>query len=221
MKTIHYINLGTAKAGTSAIFNTLCQHPKIDHPVSRRDKENYGYSHFRWSLEKYVDYYKNYNVSMNFNTSQWGMESKQIKEFETVFTHASMVFRNPYDFIESQYNFLPGAKKRHNPEQFVDMLLETNSLEYAKTAKRWTSLSQRPFLILFHEDLTSRPDLFYNRITNFIGIGAYNFDTSRRVNVTQGQKTLILPTTKQINIINSLIDQFEDFSQRLLSHRKR
>jgi len=50
MKNIHYINIGSAKAGTSAVFNTLCQHPEIDHDISKGDKEHYGYSHFNWTL---------------------------------------------------------------------------------------------------------------------------------------------------------------------------
>lgn len=219
MKIIHYINIGSAKAGTTVIFNTLCQHPEVDYTVDRRDKENYGFSHHYWTVEKYVDYYKNYNISLNFNVSQWAMESKQIKELDSVFTHASMVFRKPIDFIESQYNFLPGAKK-HNSEQFIDMLLETNSLEYVKIAKRWKSLSNRPFLILLYDDLTSDPGMFYNKITNFIGIGEYNFDTSTRANVTKGPKVSVVPTAKQIGILNSIVEQFEDFSQRSLPHWK-
>lgn len=219
MKTIHYINIGSAKAGTSAMFDTLCQHPEVDYTVDRRDKENYGYSHHYWTVEKYVDYYKNYNVSLNFNVSQWAMESKQIQELDPVFTHASMVFRKPIEFIESQYNFLSDAKKL-NSEQFVDMLLETNSLEYAKIAKRWVKLSHRPFLILFYDDLITDPGMFYNKITNFIGISTYNFDTSKRVNVTKGQKVSVVPTAKQIGILNSMVDQFEDFTQRSLPHWK-
>jgi len=147
------------------------------------------------------------------------MESKQIKEFDSVFTHASIILRNPFDYIESQYNFIPDAKK-HTSEEFVNMLLETNSLDYAKIVNRWTSLSQRPFLLLFYDDLTSEPEMFYNKIIDFIGINRYKFDMSKRINVTRGPKISAIPTKKQTIKINYLIDQFENLSQRSLTHWK-
>ena len=149
MKKIHYINIGNPKSGTSAVFNVLCQHPEVDYCKA---KENYGYSQYYWTLEQYIDYYKNFNVSLNFCPTQCAMESKQIRELESVFTHASMIFRNPVDFIESHLNFLSQLNllqidKHNDYESFVNMLLETNWLEYTKIVKRWTGLSRRPFLI--------------------------------------------------------------------------
>jgi hypothetical protein len=216
MKKIHYINIGNPKSGTSAIFNVLCQHPDVDYCKA---KENYGYSQYHWTLEQYVNYYKDFNVSLNFCPSQWAMESKQIKELDSIFTHASIVFRNPVDFIESQLNFLP-VDKHNNLEWFVNMLLETNLLEYTKIVKRWTSLSHRPFLTLLYDDLTSDPAMFYNKITNFIGLDTYNFNTVDRVNVTKNKKISIALTEKQIITINLLVEEFEDYSQHLLPHWK-
>ena len=215
MKKIHYINIGNPKSGTSTVFNVLCQHPEIDYCKA---KENYGYSQYYWTLEQYIDYYKNFSVSLNFCPNQWAMESKQIRELDSIFTHASMIFRNPVDFIESQLNFLRIDK--HDSESFVNFLLEINMLEYTKIVKRWTSLSRRPFLILLYDELTSDPAMFYNKITNFIGIDVYNFDTSIRINVTKNKKTSIVLTEKQIIKINLLVEEFEEYSQYSLPHWK-
>jgi hypothetical protein len=146
------------------------------------------------------------------------MESKQIRELDSIFTHASMIFRNPVDFIKSQLNFLRIDK--HDSESFVNFLLEINMLEYTKIIKRWTSLSRRPFLILLYDELTSDPAMFYNKITNFIGIDVYNFDTSIRINVTKNKKTSIVFTEKQIIKINLLVEEFEEYSQYSLPHWK-
>ena len=222
MKKIHYINIGNPKSGTSAVFNVLCQHPEVDYCKA---KENYGYSQYYWTLEQYIDYYKNFNVSLNFCPTQWAMESKQIRELESVFTHASMIFRNPVDFIESHLNFLSQLNllqidKHNDYESFVNMLLETNWLEYTKIVKRWTGLSRRPFLILLYDELTADPAMFYTKITNFIGIDVYDFDTSNRINVTKNKNASIVLTEKQITTINLLVEEFEEYSQYSLSHWK-
>lgn len=216
MKKIHYLNLGMAKAGTSAMFDILCQHPAVDY---HGYKENYGYSHHNWTLEKYIDYYKNFDVSLNFCPIQWSMEGKKIKELDSGFTHASMVFRKPMAFVHSLYAYT-FQQETHTAESFIDMMLETNQLDYTEIVKRWTSLSNRPFLMLFYDDLTSDPKMFYNQIVNFIGIDEYEFDTSKQVNVTKNEKILLVPTKTQVKKINSLVEEFENFSQRELTHWK-
>ena len=121
MKRIHYLNIGMAKAGTTAIYNGLISHPEVDF---QKEKENFQYSNFGYTLEEYCKYYQDSEVSLNMNTNQWAMESKQISEIDKVATHYSIIFRNPYEFITSLFSFLPTTEtsQTHTYESFIDMI---------------------------------------------------------------------------------------------------
>lgn len=217
MKQIHYCNIGMAKSGTSAMFEHLIQHPQVDY---RGCKENFNFSHFDWSLEQYKDYYKESNVSMNFCVAQWQMDSDQISTLNDVITHSSICLRNPWDYISSLYTFTKSHLVQSS-EKFVDMLLETNQLDYAKIISHWTEYCKKPFLVIYYDDLLKNHSMVYDQITKFLGLENFIIDTHQLVNVTKATKQLITYTKDQASMINCLIDSSSKYLNVDLTHWKR
>jgi hypothetical protein len=214
MKKIHYLNLGMGKSGTTAIFDTLMTHPDIDFTGH---KENYLFSHHGHTLKQYTDYYKNFNVSLNFCPSLWTMETEQIKELDTITTHYSMIFRNPYHFIESLYSFV--QHDNSNIDDFIDMMLETNQLDYAKILHHWDLIIQtKPFKILYYEDLTKEPNI-YQSLIEFLGLN--NIKLIPKIsNVSKNKMPIEKFSIRHIKVINKLIEKFEQKMSKDLSHWK-
>ena len=214
MKKIHYLNLGMAKSGTTAIFDTLMTHPEIDFTGF---KENFLFSHHGYELEQYSEYYKNFNISLNFCTALWTMEFQQIKELDKITTHYSIIFRNPYHFVQSLYNFIP-----HNNisiHSFIAMMLETNQLNYAKILDRWDMIIKtKPFKILYYEDLTTDPNL-YQSLTEFLGLTDVKL-VPKLSNVSKNKTLVDNFSTQHVTVINELIEQFEQKMNKNLSHWK-
>jgi hypothetical protein len=202
-----------AKSGTTSIFHTLLTHPDIDY---KGIKENYSYSHIGCSLEEYASYYKDFNVSLNFCPALWTMEKRQLLELSTLVTHYTIIFKNPYHFITSLYNSLSHV---HNLDGFINMLLETNQINYAKILNHWETIGNyKPFKILYFEDLI-HDSLFYDSIINFLGISNKQLIPIVS-NVTKKKNNMTQFTKKHRHIINNLIEQLEQRVEKNLSHWK-
>lgn len=203
-----------AKAGTSSIFETLVEHPDVDY---RGIKENFNFSHRGQSINDYVEYYKKYNVSMNFCPSLWTMETRQIKEISKVVTHYSIIFRNPFEFATSWYNFLPVINKDFN--SFIEMMIEFNYLDYAKILTHWDSIANtKPFKIMFFDDLKMGSE-FYNSLTEFLNLQPFDYDV-KITNITSRKRPNTVLSDKTIKTVNSLIDKFEQQINKDLTHWK-
>jgi hypothetical protein len=205
-----------AKAGTSALFSSLCQHPQIDF---RGIKENFNFSHYDWSLSQYQNYYQSYSVSMNFCVAQWSMDSDQITKLNDVITHSSICLRNPWAFISSLYTFTQ-SYRHQSSEQFVDMMLETNQLDYAGIVSRWTKYCKKSFLILYYDDLVINQSAVCNQIINFLGLEEHQFKPEPPVNVTKETKHQIVYRKDQRDSINKLMTSAETYLNTDLTHWK-
>lgn len=215
MKNIHYLNIGMPKTGSTSVFDTLTQHPVFsDQDIA---KENLGFSHFGWPIQKYKAYYQHTN-SLDFNVGAWEMSSDQLILLNDYVTHSSIILRKPIEFIKSLYNFLD-QQEIHTPESFIDMMIENNQLDYAKIIKHWTSNITSPFLILFYEDLVLDHKMFYDSITKFLGIESYSFIPSKK-NITKYITPSVTPTINQTKKINSMIANLETYLQKSLTHWK-
>jgi len=215
MKKIHYLNIGMAKAGTTAMFDTLSAHPEVDFDG---EKENYLYSHHGYTAEQYAEYYKKFNVSLNFCPGLWTMESRQIIKLSLFVTHYSIIFRNPFDFVKSLYNFLP--HDNHNINLFVDMMLETNQLDYSKILEHWDLITQtKLFKILYYDDLINDKN-FYNSILDFLGLDRIEL-VPQISNVTKTKRNSGEMSIEHIKTINHLVEKFEQRVNKDLSHWKK
>lgn len=215
MKKIHYVNLGMPKNGTTSIFFALMSHPLVDF---KGIKENYSLLIDGVSIQEYRDYYKDYNISLNFCPMMWAADSLIVNEISSVATHFSIIFRNPYDYVESLYNY---SIHNESYESFVDILLETNQLDYAGILSRWElTIHSKPFIILYYDDLVDNETLVINQIVEFIGLPK-NSSTVVPLNVNRRKNSKFIPTENQILRINSLIEKFEINTNKNFSHWKK
>ena len=218
MKNKHILHIGFPRCGSSWLWENLIQHPNFDLP--EYEKENTIM--FNDTLPEYENFYKNYNISANFNPNLWMIDLALVQYISKYTTHVSITLRNPYDFIERYYDFI---SRGQDCNTFIDLMIDLNHLDYQTICCRWHSALDNnvKFKIFYFDDLTADPTLFLSNYFNFCGLDAILIeDCARPVNQSiHSTKTIIdfLPTHKKI--INQYIDNFSNYTNTNLSHWKR
>ena len=210
MKKVHYVNLGTMKTGTTYLYNELLSHPEIDckHPV----KEFHFFTRKFADVRDYARPYEDYDISCNFSTEQWKIQPKLIKILEEYATHSSIIFRNPYEYVLSNYNYMKQIKitdKDHSFDQYFDQMVVANKLiDYAAMVKKWNAhLTRNKLQIFYYEDLLRDPQDFYNTVTDQFGISKKTV-SSLRINTTRYIEHPDF-NKSQISYVNECIEKFE------------
>jgi hypothetical protein len=203
MKQKHYVNFGTAKTATTWIWDSISQAGSIDsvvkEPQLRIVDNEFTYRQF----------FGEQNVSVNFNTNLWQLDSPQLQMLGSVSTHRSMIFRNPYDYANSLYNFwqstITEAEFFHSFEKFFD---------YSSIVRRVPSIG----LLLTYDEITSNPQASIDKVCDFIEIPRVKA-LSNRVNVTVYRKHLKI-SKRHSMMLNQYVSSFEDTIQQDLTHWK-
>jgi hypothetical protein len=242
MKKIHYKNIGLPKTGTTWLWEQLITNPDIDmfhsmqkfnsikklHNLNNKFEFNGVPKEARFnSKEEYLDFYSKYDISVNFDTwfykfisadsSTW--ENQIIKES----SHISVSLRNPYEILNSWYNFFEASFS--NAETFKN--LDKNKRFYHLTAYKTMfdalTLCKDKVKILFYDDIKNDHEKFLREVCDFIGI-SYNYDplnSTRVIGHTIYNDTLTIDDEQLIMHINENICHIEDFTQRDLTHWKK
>lgn len=230
MKQIHYINIGMPKSGTSWLFNRLLDHPDVD--FDRREfKENNFFLDNSDNFDLYADPYRDYNVSMNFPTHYYLLAdpygSEKLPTLRAMIgsaSHVSITFRNPYDFIQSYYNFCLDKKTIDpavTPREFIGHLSHSTALWYGRIydiIQHQCHLQDKPFAAFYYDDLSEDYQNFYNSVTSFIGLRQFNVQNNKD-NVTRYATEM--DVSEHIGHINSHIRDLEFYSNKNLDHWKR
>jgi hypothetical protein len=201
----HYVNLGTAKTATTWLFYTLMHSNEIDYAGDKEPDIT-----MLTSFEKYNEYYKNYNIGLNFNPNCWMLDSNQLSYINSVATHQSIIFRNPYDFANSLYNFW-------NSQSLDSDIFLSSFAYYFDYAKILNRLNDN-IMILYYDDIVNDPQGVVNQITNYIEIAPVTA-TPTKINITTYTKYLSF-SDKNVKLFNNYIDQFQDCVQKDLLHWK-
>ena len=201
----HFINFGTAKTASSWLYNNLMTSPAIDYQGIKEPG-----LHIARNLESYNKYFENSQFSLNFNVSSWRLDSNQINQISSRATHKSIIFRNPYTYANSLYNFW----QLHNwdSDNFLDSFIQF--FDYANIIKRLPA----DILILYYDDIKNSPQYTMNQITDYLEIDTIAI-SENYVNVTNYQKNLTFDP-KYIMLLNNFIDTFQDSVKKNLSHWK-
>jgi hypothetical protein len=197
MRFKHYINYGTAKTATSWLFKNL-----------------------RFNSEKepsiqivhngvYQNYFAEQDFSVNFNTNLWQLDSYQLALLDSVATHRSVIFRDPYSYANSLYNFW---KSDIDDSIFISTFLQY--FDYVPIMKRLPANT----MILLYDNIKKDPQAVLDKITNFLEIPSVQLQPMY-INKTTYTKTLTFHD-RDIIIINNFIDNFEDLIEQDLSHWK-
>ncbi len=199
MKKSHYINIGTARSGTTWLFENLIRSKQIDY---NKDKEP-GLKILDCQQD-YIEYYKNFNFSLNFNPAFWAIDSNQISFIKKHSTHCSTILRNPYEVINSLYCVL-------NPNLLYSeyAFAVSNTIGYADIIKRWCNHDN--FKIFYYDELVNDTQNYLNTVTNFLNIE--NLKPLSKINATNNKK-LFEFGEEQKQMVNYEIKKLEDFLQK-------
>lgn len=215
MKNVHYIHFGMPRSGTSWIFNNLSMHPQVDYIGIKEDPYLVETG---LPLSAYKTRYNRFSVSFNFNPFNWAIDSKQLKELDTITTHAGISFRNPFTTLDSWHNFT--YNNNHRRDYFVREQIELNLVNYKKILNRLTTLTNLTVKVFLYDDLVERPQWLYNSLTDYLGLENQTIITESAMNSSHRHN--VLPFTKEeIITINAYIDEFSELIGRDMSKWKR
>jgi len=226
MKQKHIINIGHPKCGTTWLWKQLDRHPAVTSGIL---KENNMFLN-TVDIAQYKNYYNQYDITTNFHITQWAMDQAMIQQLGTCTTHASVILRNPYDFIERWKDWLEvhdsiKPYKIYNTKfsdlEFVDWCLTSNIIQYAEIVSRWTrNLVSAKFKVFLYEDLKKDSAQFLSNYFDFCGLENIKIpDSEQPVNVNPNTVRKKLSFDKnQISTINNEIKMFEELIERDLTH---
>jgi len=211
MKRIHYVHFGNQRSGSTWLYHNLMKHPAVDY---RGEKESQFLFEHSQDIIGYNKRFSEFEISMNFNPLNWALDSAQLSILSKVATHCSICFRNPYDMLDSWYNFVD-----IRPNNFVDRYIELNFVNYTKTLTRLDSYVD--LAVLVFDDLEADPQRFLNTVTQNLGLT--NIEHTYNISIANKKKSNdhLLYTDAQIKTINSGIDDFSAHIHRDLSHWKK
>jgi len=201
----HYINYGTAKTATTWLHHQLLSSGYIDYNREKEPKLK-----LLTNQNNYEEYFKDFKFSTNFNPNIWMLDSSQLKFLDPIATHKTIIFRNPYTYANSLYNFWNSSQVESST--FIKSF--QIHFDYAKILNRLPS----DIIVLYYDDIVSSPQDVLDTITNYIGIPKIKASTIKK-NITSYTKNLSFDTESK-KLINDLIEQFEDKQQINLNHWK-
>ena len=116
MKNKHIVNVGLPRCATTWVWHNILHH--LDSDLDIYNKENPLLLNGNYS--QYKDFYNQYTVSANFNPNLWHIDTDLIRYIDQYATHISIIFRNPYEFIERYCDWI----KVPDPEQDVNFIIK-------------------------------------------------------------------------------------------------
>jgi hypothetical protein len=200
---IHYVNLGTAKTGTTWLYNNLIKSDQIDYQGEKEPAVS-----LLSNVDTYKLYFSAYSFSLNFNPNLWSLDYDQIEFIKKYASYITIILRNPYSYANSMYNF--HASTNEDAEYFQSI---TQSLDYVGILKRWQSEKLK---VLFYDDLEYNPQEFVNGITKYVGLNEVLVDTAPS-NVTAYKRNINLDS-KSKHQLEYNIKNLEDFINKDLGH---
>jgi hypothetical protein len=174
------------------------------------------------SYVEYENFYKEYDISANFNPMLWIIDLHLINYLSKYATHVSILFRNPYDFIERYYDFVGHDQ---NTSDFTEFCINSNYANYEKICKRWVGelKSDTKFKIFYFDHLVEKPTEFLSEYFEFVGLEHISTDLNKiqKHESKKSVRTTIDFSKSHKKIINSYIDNFSDYAKVNLSHWKK
>lgn len=205
MPNIHYINFGTAKTGTTWLYRQLLKNQDI--ASSMRDKDKEPPMELVSDQKAYVDYFNNTPFSVNFQPNLWMLDSYQLNWLETVQTHCSIIFRNPFDIIDSYYNFWV-SRSRMNPnaiktgDDFVESFGEY--FQYSKILKRLP----KNVHVMIYDNIKNNPVEAIDSLFKYLEIPRLPI-TLETINATNKTKSLTF-SDNAVKVLNCHIVEFQE-----------
>lgn len=209
----HIVNIGYPRSGTTWLWENANFEPKLD-------KEN-AILTTSLDFDHYVKYYKQYQISANFQPNLWCVDREIIQFVQQHSTHITLIVRNPFDFVERYFDWI---YRDQNIKTLTDYIVYNGFVNYRDVVDRWSSNATK-FKVFFFDDLTSHPEKFFKQYMLFCEIPIANneqINYTTKVNANPKRDRIKLDfTQEQVKFINNQIDQFQVVAGRDISHWKR
>jgi hypothetical protein len=235
MKSVHYQNVGFPRSGTTWLWKSLINNPKIFKSNNFVKTRNFVINNKeprfkKWTTENIenripndttpiIEKYREYDISMCFNTFDFLCNKEEISRIESYTTHVSLTLRNPFETISNYHGYtrivLPeGGQSKYTVDYLIDIF------DFSNTVEKWL-LFKNKFKILVYDDLLKDSPNYYKEVCDFIGVESNNCIPEKNVNtiVTPEYKPIIF-TDEQTIQLNSHIDKLSDLIKRDFTHWK-
>jgi hypothetical protein len=158
MKTVHLLNIGYPKCGTSWLWDTLVYNSIFsDSGIKENTNLLIGQS-----INEYQQEYIKFNCSANFSTNLIRAEQyiiKQLSEIPNV--KVSIILRNPSELMWSYYNFQNVTHTTFN--NFCHEIYNQGwFLNYSLIIDRWQTFFKDRFFIFYYEELKDNTNFLTN-----------------------------------------------------------
>ena len=218
--------IGSAKSGTSSLFNYLAEHPEVA-PSSKKETQffseaevfgkgfNYYQSLWNWNHEIHrtaLEATPNYTRSTHNNLLNAAVKIAEIQQQLDLEFKFIYIMRDPIARIESHYTHLEAWGQEPGVAPFAEGI-EDEIIDVSKYAMQLDEYYQRfksdQILLLKFEDLTDNPALVLRKVCRFLEIDdRYQFKTLDKVyNSNQGRKKVFLPgwnAVRQTSVVKNI-----------------
>jgi len=207
------MHFGLPKTGTTWLWKNLKKHPSIDYQGHKEDPYLFSCD---FSTSGYIDYYKKYNFVLDFNPSNWRLDSRQLKELDSIITYYSIGLRNPYDLLNSFYNFSMKRRNTNFDHCLVSNLLNMHFVSFSDILERLYTNINKPIHIMLYDDFKKDNQAYLDSCLSHLGLSSMPILVDK-ISVTNYTKELKF-TNIEISKINSIIDQTAGLIDRDLTH---
>lgn len=189
------------KSATTWVYRQLVLNPAVDYSGVKEPDFDVLYD-----FDSYKDYNNQFEFSLNMNVELWSIDSDLLSTLSTYATHSSIIFRNPYEFVNSAVNYF---KPNCSNDDYINFVIESSYLEYVGNVKRLKTYFPN-MQVLVQDQITNDPQGTMDRLTDYLGICSAPVDTTK-ANVTKYTDDVLF-TKDNILTINKSIDEFVDYS---------
>lgn len=215
MPTKHIMHIGFPRCGSTWVWSHLYPHFNC----YRSNEKEISLLQDTPDVSRYVEYYKEKTIGLNFNPNNWMIDQHLIKQLNKVVTHVSITLRSPYEFTERYFDYIESNK---TAEEFTNFLLDQGMLRYVDIIKRWTNNLDASFSICLFDDLADNPKKFLQDYYDFCNLNIaidQSINYNKPINQTKkSTKSQIIFSDNQKKIINHEIEKFQQLVNRSLEH---
>lgn len=222
MRVVHYKNIGLPKTGTTWLSLQLSRNPFIDAQVDIHHKE-----YRPDTFTEYSNFYEKYDVSFNFDINAYMFQDDtnhylRPENITDYTTHITMSLRNPYELLDSLYNFSlnrGGSQDNKSSYTKIDGDILAKYFNYKKIFHYW-SVCKLPIKYMFYDDLCNDPKQYVYDVCDYIGVGRFYSNINFKLE-TDYKDPLVFDDSKVIDYINDSISVIEEKTNRDLSTWKK
>lgn len=239
MKKVHYQNIGFPRTGTTWLWQSLISHPEVFKSTNVIKTRNFIHNNkeprFKlWTTENIVnripedvtpivEKYKDYDISLCFNTFDFRCTTEEISRIESYTTHASITLRNPFEIVSNYYAYVNNNDEfpTNQRELYTVDYLTNDLFDFANTVERWFSFKNK-FKVFVYDDLVEDKASYYKDVCEFIGLEPNN-STAKKINSISLYTDNYVPinfTDEQCMILNNNIDKLSSLLNRDFTHWK-